>query len=325
MSSTNETAPGLPVRLLFIHHSSGANWLADQNGGLGKALMQNNYFVSDTSYGWGPNRIGDRTDIGHWWEWFCSPHLSPDYIRAIFSEGGQCSSYSRLNTPPAGENEIILFKSCYPNSILRGDLSDPVPDIDRNPICGEKAPTVPPYGNTRRYLIYRAKSVVKQFLGRNKNEAAYTVANAKGIYIEMLKVFQNYPNKLFIAITAPPLRFSPVAKNTRAFNSWLANEWLTGYPLKNVAVFDFYNVLTSNAGAPDTSDLGQAQGNHHRLWEGYTQHQIGLQSDHLAYPTMDDHANKTGNQKATGEFVPLLNQYYNLWKSSHPYPTLTGI
>jgi hypothetical protein len=111
-----------------------------------------------------------------------------------------------------------------------------------------------------------------------------------------------------------------VAKNTRAFNSWLAHEWLNGYPLKNVAVFDYYNVLTSNAGAPDTSDLGQAQGNHHRLWEGQIQHQIGLQSDHLAYPTMDDHANKTGNQKATGEFVPLLNQYYNLWISSHPHP-----
>ncbi len=317
MTATLESAPRQPVRLIFIHHSSGANWLADQNGGLGKALMENHYFVSDTNYGWGPNRIGDRTDIGHWWEWFCSPQRSPEYMNALFNESGQCGAYSRMQTPPAGENEVILFKSCYPNSTLRGDLKDPVPSIERNPIRGQKAPTVPPPAtNTRRYLTHRAKSVVKQLLGRNKNEAAYTIANAKGMYIELLKVFQKYPNKLFIAVTAPPLRFSSVAGNTRAFNSWLANEWLTGYPLKNAAVFDFYNVLTSNAGSPNASDLGQAQGNHHRLWEGRVQHQIGLKSDHLAYPTMDDHANKTGNQKATGEFAPLLNHYYNLWKLS---------
>lgn len=319
MIESLESAPGHPVRLIFIHHSSGANWLADQNGGLGIALMENNYFVSDTNYGWGPNRIGDRTDIGHWWEWFCSPQRSSEYIKALFRESGQCGTYSRMQTPPAGDNEIVLFKSCYPNSTLRGDPKDPVPSIERNLIRGQKAPTVPPpASSTRRYLAYRAKSIIKLILGRNKNEAAYTISNAKGMYIELLKVFQKYPNKLFIAVTAPPLRFSSVADNTRAFNSWLANEWLLGYPLKNVAIFDFYNVLTSSAGSPSASDLNFAQGNHHRLWEGRVQHQIGLQSNHLAYPTMDDHANKTGNQKATGEFTPLLNHYYNIWKSSSP-------
>lgn len=322
MTAKSESAPRQSVRLIFIHHSSGANWLADQNGGLGKALMENNYFVSDTNYGWGPNRIGDRTDIGHWWEWFCSHQRSQEYMNALFNESGQCGSYSRMQTPPAGENEVILFKSCYPNSTLRGDLTDPVPSFERNPIRGQKAPTIPPpASDAQRYLTYRAKYIVKQLLGRNKNETAYTVANAKGMYIELLKVFQKYPNRLFIVVTAPPLRFSSVAGNTRVFNSWLANEWLMDYPLKNIAVFDFYNVLTSNAGSPNASDLGQARGNHHRLWEGRVQHQIELQSNHLAYPTMDDHANKTGNQKATGEFVPLLNHYYNLWKSSQPQST----
>lgn len=316
MTATLKPAPRQPVRLIFIHHSSGANWLADGNGGLGKALAENHYFVSDTNYGWGPNRIGDRTDIGHWWEWFLSPQRSPEYLQALFNESGQCASYSRLSAPPADENEVILFKSCYPNSTLRGDPNAPVPAVERNPIRGHKAPTAPPSGNARRYLMYKAKSVIKQILGRNKNEAAYTVANAKGIYIELLKAFQKHPKKLFVVVTAPPLRFSSVAENARAFNSWLANEWLANYPLKNVAVFDFYNVLTSNAGASDASDLGQAQGNHHRLWEGRVQHQVGSPSNHLAYPTVDDHANKTGNQKATGEFTPLLNHYYNLWKTS---------
>ena len=32
----------------------GENWLADDQGGLGLALQDSNYFVSDTYYGWGP-------------------------------------------------------------------------------------------------------------------------------------------------------------------------------------------------------------------------------------------------------------------------------
>ena len=40
--------------------------MADDYGGLGLALGNNNYFVSDTNYGWGPNSIGDRTDILNW-------------------------------------------------------------------------------------------------------------------------------------------------------------------------------------------------------------------------------------------------------------------
>ena len=65
-------APGAPVKLIFIHHSCGENWLSDGDGGLGSALGKNNYFVSDTNYGWGPSNIGDRTDIVNWTEWFSS-------------------------------------------------------------------------------------------------------------------------------------------------------------------------------------------------------------------------------------------------------------
>ncbi|MBI5953975.1 MAG: hypothetical protein HY865_20155 [Chloroflexi bacterium] len=306
----NPTPPSQPVRLIFVHHSVGGNWLADDNGGLGIALRDNNYFVSDTSYGWGPNLIGDRTDIGDWYEWF------PTYLEALFKEDKQVARYTRQQTLPPGENEVILFKSCFPNSTLRGDPTAPVPPIERNPICGERAVTIPADPkNARKYLVYRAKSVIKAVLGRNKNEAAYTVANAKGIYIELLKHFQQRPDKLFIAITAPPLLYSPVGTNARAFNQWLAHDWLANYPLKNVAVFDLYNVLTSNGGGQGVNDLGQESGNHHRWRDGSIQHQVGGMSNVLAYPTTDDHPNKAGNQKATAEFVPLLNAYYRRWKN----------
>ena len=64
--------PAKPVKLIFIHHSTGGNWLADIGehnfaGGLGQALQENNYFVSATNYDWMVNGddIGSRTDIGH--------------------------------------------------------------------------------------------------------------------------------------------------------------------------------------------------------------------------------------------------------------------
>ena len=317
MKNDEIVASKQPVRLIFIHHSSGANWLADNNGGLGIALRDTNYFASDTNYGWGPDQIGSQTDIGHWWKWFCDPERSPLYLDTLFKYSGQSTVYSRQQTAPLGENEIVLFKSCFPNSTLRGDPSAPIPPISKNAMRGNKAATVPSDPATlNRYLVYRLKSVAKTLLGKNKNESAYTVANAKGIYIELLNRFRKHADKLFVAITAPPLRYSPTASNTRAFNQWLVNDWLSEYPLKNVAVFDFFNVLTTNGGDPYVNDLAQETGNHHRFWKGAIQHQVDSRFNLLAYPTKDDHANKAGNQKATAEFVPLLNAFYTNWKNS---------
>ena len=87
-----------PVRLVFIHHSTGGNWLADPDehesaGGLGRALMKNNYYVSATNYGWGPDGIGDRTDIGNWWEWFRGANRDA-ILAALYTETGRTSATS---------------------------------------------------------------------------------------------------------------------------------------------------------------------------------------------------------------------------------------
>ncbi|MDZ7318947.1 MAG: hypothetical protein ONB11_07320 [candidate division KSB1 bacterium] len=317
MNADKAIAPEKPVRLVFIHHSSGENWLADNNGGLGIALEKNNYFVSDTNYNWGPNKVGNRTDIGHWWEWFCDPQRSPEILTALFNEDGQNAPYSRTILPPASENEIVLFKSCFPNSNLRGNPLAPAPPFHRNSIRGQQAARLPPKSKmTSQYLIYVLKYVIKFTLGKGKRELAYTVANAKGMYIELLKCFEKHPNKLFVVITAPPLLYSATASNARAFNQWLVHDWLKNYPLKNVAVFDYFNVLTTNGGRPDVNDEGQESGNHHRWWNGTVQHQADWRFNLLAYPTQDHHANSAGNQKATAEFVPLLNVFYWRWKNS---------
>ncbi len=292
IAADSPNPPASPVKLIFIHHSCGQNWLEDGNGNLGTALRDNDYFVSDTNYGWGPDGIGSSTDIGHWWSWFRGPS-SATYMAALYAESGQSSSYSRLATDPGGENEIVMFKSCYPNSAIGGSPSDPVPPIASNPLAGNSSPL--------------------------------TVANAKGIYIDILEYFKTRPDKLFVVITAPPLRSGTYAANARVFNNWLVNDWLDGYALNNVVVFDFYNVLTSNGGGYYDSDLGWETGNHHRWWNGAIQHKTDGGGNTLAYPSGDDHPNYVGNQKATVEFVSLLNVVYNRFKGSANAPVIAGV
>jgi hypothetical protein len=254
--------PAQAVKLLFIHHSTGENWLRDDYGGLGKALAENNYFVSDTNYGWGPEAIGDRTDIPDWEEWFDSPR-TPATMQAAYTESGQNSSYTRLPNDPGGENTIVLFKSCFPNSALEGSPDDPP-----NP------------------------------------EGWLTVGHARYVYNRLLPYFLSRPDKLFIVITAPPLSDNTYASNARAFNTWLLEDWLqeSGYPLHNVAVFDFYNVLSAK----------QA---HHWFADGQIRHVV-QERNILAYPSGDDHPNEAGSRKATDEFVPLLNIFYHRWIES---------
>ncbi len=265
--SVGAAPPDPPVKLIFIHHSTGENWLTDGYGNLGRELANNNYFVSDTNYGWGPDGIGDRTDIINWREWFRGSE-TPRYTQALLNESEQHSSYTRTFNDPGGENQIVMFKSCFPNSALAGGPNDP-PD--------------PAEG--------------------------FTVGHAKFVYNDLLDYFRTRPDKLFIVITAPPLQDPTYADNARAFNNWLVHDWLAenNYPFPNVAVFDFYNVLTHPS-------------HHHWIRDGRIEH-VSDGVNTLYYDSNgDDHPNVAGSQKATAEFIPLLNLYHHrfLTNSSPP-------
>ena len=284
--SLNPNPPAQTVKLIFIHHSTGSGWL-DDSGRLGITLRDNNYFVSDTNYGWGPDGIGNLTDIGHWWTWFVGPNRNT-YTAALYAESAQHASYSRLATDPGGQNQIIMFKSCFPNSDIGGNPNDP-PTVGDNPLRG-------------------------QYVG-----SSLTVANAKGIYNDILGYFATRQDKLFVVITAPPLTqastSAAAAANARAFNNWLVNDWLSGYAYNNVVVFDYYSVLTSNGGNTNTNDLGWATGNHHRWRNGAIEHIQTVASNYCAYGSSsgDSHPTAAGHQKASGEFAQLLNIWYHRW------------
>lgn len=296
INAVNPNPPDETVKLVFIHHSSGENWLSNSNGVLLQALNDNNYYVSDGGSG-GPGNIGSRTDIGDWYEWFAGPN-SGEITDWLYNQDNTRSN-SIPNPDEGRENEIVMFKSCFPNSNVWGNPDDP-PNDDPDPPRGF-AP----------------------------NSPNHNVANVKRIYIDILEYFEIRQDRLFIVITAPPLRAATTdvarAANARAVNNWLVHEWLADYPYHNVAVFDFYNVLTTNGGAPDVNDLGSITGNHHRLItttkpitiEHKTDGDDDSEPNYLEYPSAggtNNHPSQAGNRKATGEFVSLLNAYYSCWK-----------
>ncbi|NVN93318.1 MAG: hypothetical protein HXX11_22360, partial [Desulfuromonadales bacterium] len=81
LSTYRDSKPEQRLRLLFIHHSCGGQWLADKGeakdiladtciiashpngGGLRALLQQNNYEVHEAVY---KSVIGDKTDVSDW-------------------------------------------------------------------------------------------------------------------------------------------------------------------------------------------------------------------------------------------------------------------
>ncbi len=271
LSAFPDTAPDRPLNLLFIHHSVGGQWLADpgpysgknsihvthpNGGGLRKHLQDEHYVVHEASY---TSQVGDHTDTFDWLPKFKN---QMDQILTL--------DLQDKPLPPGQTNQIVMFKSCYPNVMFTG--------------LGE-APG-------------------------NPNGPDLTLANAQATYQALLPEFQKHPEVLFVCVTTPPLtgqlepeplwkaaarkilgksdRETALLKKSaiaRTFANWLkANDgWLKDYPLKNVVVFDYFEILTGGDSA-DASDL-------------------------LKYPSGDDsHPNAAGQAIATQAFIPFLNR-----------------
>lgn len=253
--------------VLFIHHSCGGQLLASfgdsqgancilkthPNGGSLRArLEQNGYRVHEASYG---SRIGENTDVFDWLPKFRSQ--MEDILR--------CDLQDHL-FPDERRNRVVIFKSCFPNNAFREEGASP-----GNPAGPE-----------------------------------LTVWNAKAAYNALLEEFRKQPNVLFVCVTAPPLapgrtkmplwrqifrklkgsdaKLANSGRLARELANWLAdtNGWLKDYPLKNVVVFDYYDILTGHG----KSNLAE-----YPTWDGN-----------------DSHPSRAGNEKAAEAFLPMLNQ-----------------
>jgi len=186
----------LSKKLIFLHHSVGQIWLTE--GNLKAALMANGFSVHDATYG---DAIGQETDVCHW-----LPKFRND-LDKIFKFDKHPNSYYTDGT----ENDIIMFKSCYPNSNIVDEGEGPGDPLDK----------------TR------------------------TIANYKAVFENLKETFKSYPNKKFVYVTAPPLVPAETTPDktvrARKFNEWLKLEFVPQYReetgLNNFYVFDFFNVL----------------------------------------------------------------------------------
>ena len=202
-----------------------------------------------------------------------------------------------LNFPEwfcGSDSEVIL------EQLLR--QRDPYPSYTRS---------LPEPGGENQIILLMPSALNSLLKGSSEDPPlpgkSLSFASAKAAYINLLDCFKDHPHKLFIVVSAPPLQDTTWADNARAFNTWLVNDWLSQneYPLSNVAVFDLYNVLTH----PD---------NHHHFnpVNGQIEHIVGYLENALYYAGDANLIAPEGHQKATQEFVPLLNYFYNRWKAS---------
>jgi hypothetical protein len=273
LSKYKDSKPEQTMKILFIHHSCGGQWLADKGddmqiipdtciykshpngGGLRALLFQNNYEVHEAAY---KSAIGDKTDVCDWNAKFSKK--MEDILR--------CDLQDKPYTDTSVKNDIVMFKSCFPSNEIISEGKEPGdPDSPKK-----------------------------------------TTANYKAAYNKLLGYFKAHPDTLFVCVTAPPLvqkgssRTKEFVKNiigsenstraigerARRFNNWLKNSekgWLTGYEGKNVVVFDYYDVLTGK-GKSDFNLFPTRGG-------------------------ADSHPSTDGNSLASREFISFLNKATN--------------
>lgn len=265
LSAYSEAPLDQPLPLLFIHHSIGGQWLAEPGSQIGEhnlwerhpnggnlrgALQEAGFEVHQATYG---SAVGEHTDLFDW-----LPKMS-DQMDRILATDRQDTVHD-----DGVVNRVVLFKSCYPNSKLEGP-------------------------------------------GRPPGDAGgpeLTVANAKATFRALRPVLARHPDTLFVYVTAPPHAprlpdepawkwlarrltgrvFDPVESGAwaRELNDWLKNPdgWLEGYPHQNIAVFDYFDVLTDD-GSADVSRYATGDGE-------------------------DSHPSSEGNRRATERMVPWL-------------------
>jgi lysophospholipase L1-like esterase len=271
LSTFSDAPPDHRLRLLFIHHSCGGQLLAPvgpskerapciydahPNGGNLRSMLESaGYEVHEASYG---SAIGEATDL---FDWAAKFHDHMDAVLRVDEDD--------RSLPDGLTNQIVLFKSCFPNNDFVGLGTEP---------GDPRGPTL-------------------------------TVANAKATLRAVREELAKYPRVLFVYVTAPPIAPKPqperlykvVAKKllgrpgageqlaeraawARVFNDWVAAEdgWLAGYPEKNVVVFDYYGVLTED-GASNLSRYATGNGE-------------------------DSHPSAAGNHRAAERLVPFLNR-----------------
>jgi hypothetical protein len=214
--------PKAPLSIAFIHHSVGGRILADpgpkqrideeiwasypQGGGLRKLLQGAGYEVHEASYG---SVVGENTDTKDWLPKF---HDQMDRVLTV--------EQNDKSLPDGKKNQIVVFKSCFPNNMLDDDdavteskaqLSSLLPLLAAHPDVLFVYMTAPPLAPKVESEM-ACKALAKVLLGKPRPQARLTASGPRA----------------------------------RALDEWVMSPdgWLKGYAGKNVVAFDLYDILT---------------------------------------------------------------------------------
>jgi hypothetical protein len=185
-------------RSVFLHHSAGESLLTA--GNLRNRFLEMGILVKSATYG---DEIGEDTDMNHWVSKF--QNSMPDILRF--------KSHPNMYNDDIF-NDIVMFKSCFPNSDITAEGSLP-----GDPSSPEK-----------------------------------TTANYRAAFEQLKDEFKKYPDILFVYLTAPPLipelSTAENAGRAREFNNWLVDKFVEAYReetgLNNFVIFDLFDCLAGD-------------------------------------------------------------------------------
>lgn len=211
-----------PVRLLFIHHSVGGQWLADpgpdsgahciyrshpNGGGLRAALAKAGFEVREASNG---SALGERTDLFDW-----LPKFERD-VPAVLSD-----------------TDVVVFKSCFPNSRFTGEGVAP----------GDAAGPALTIWNARATM----RALLPVFARHPAVRFVYVTAPPLAAPPSDRPAWKRVVDRVRRGLKGTP-DATESARLARSFNDWLKapDGWLAPGAPANVSVFDYYDVLTGH-------------------------------------------------------------------------------
>jgi hypothetical protein len=188
-----------------------------------------------------------------------------------------------------------------PNGQLTG-YSYNVPKDNTNPdgLAGIfQQPACPLPFNTFSGLLQHEVIILKSCFPNSNIQSKERLAQLKAWYLDMRSRMDQYPDKIFIILTQPPLNpveTSPeIAVRARALADWLDSaEFTSGHP--NVYVFNFFNQLVEqDPAAADYNMLRQA-------------YRDGI----------DSHPNELANQTIGPQFVDFVIEVIQRYRVYSP-------
>ncbi|MCJ7750394.1 MAG: hypothetical protein MUQ65_04795 [Armatimonadetes bacterium] len=297
-------------RVLFVHHSCGSGLM---RSGLVAALedLRNPYSKGQYSFheaeygshlGEGDGSLGRYTDQHDWYVKFREDLDRPGDLVDMLNCKHQDETYT-----DGGENTIIMFKSCYPNS----DVEAADTSIELDDAAVRAAWLDPDQGG--------------YYNGLWEEGVGGPINYIKAAYLGLLDIFRENPDRLFIAVTTPALHYGSTnpeqAARARELNDWLRTEWLKGYTDKNgrvnVAVFDWYAEHAYSDNPEDANYwrnfLGKP-GHEELTEENHSQRLNTLRLDY-ASPDGNSHPNDPANKRLVKVFVEqFIGLAYEAWR-----------